>query len=48
MLRWLVEDAHAKARTVFLLTNKLNTHTPGRLYAAFAPDGARRIAGRLE
>src|SRR4051794_24449719 len=28
-LRWLVEDLHEEARTVVLVTDNLNTHTPG-------------------
>ena len=47
-LRWLVEDLHAEARRVVLVTDNLNTHTPGCLYEAFAPARARAIAGRLE
>ncbi len=48
VLRWLVEDVHAEAREVVLVTDNLNTHTPGCLYEAFAPERARRIAERLE
>jgi hypothetical protein len=48
VLRWLVEDVHAEARKVVLVTDNLNTHTPGCLYEAFAPERARRIAERLE
>ena len=47
-LRWLVEDLHAEARRVVLVTDNLNTHGPGCLYEAFAPARARAIAGRLE
>jgi hypothetical protein len=31
-----------------LVQDKLNTHTPASLYAAFAPAEARRLADRLE
>jgi hypothetical protein len=48
VLRWLVEDVHAEARTVVLVTDNLNTHGPGCLYEALAPDRARRIAAKLE
>ena len=48
VLRWLVEDLHADARKVVLVSDNLNTHTPGCLYEAFAPARARAIAERLE
>jgi len=48
LLRWLVEDIHAEAQKVVLVTDNLNTHTPGCLYQAFDPDRARRIAAELE
>jgi hypothetical protein len=48
VLRWLVEELHTDARKVVLVTDNLNTHDPGSLYEAFAPDRARRIAERLE
>jgi transposase len=48
VLRWLVEDLHPEARKVVLVTDNLNTHTPGCLYEAFAPARARAIAERLE
>jgi hypothetical protein len=48
VLRWLVEDLHPEARKVVLVTDNLNTHTPGCLYEAFAPARARGIAERLE
>ena len=48
VLRWLVEDLHPDARKVVLVTDNLNTHTPGCLYEAFAPARARAIAERLE
>jgi transposase len=48
VLRWLVEDLHGEARKVVLVTDNLNTHTPGCLYEAFDPARARRIAQRLE
>jgi DDE superfamily endonuclease len=48
LLRWLVEDIHAEAETVVLVTDNLNTHGPGCLYEAFDPGRARRIARRIE
>jgi hypothetical protein len=48
LLRWLVEDLHDEARKIVLVTDNLNTHTPGCLYEAFAPERARRIAEKLE
>ena len=33
---------------IVLVMDQLNTHTPGSLYEAFAPDEARRIADKLE
>jgi transposase len=47
-LRWLVEELHEDARTVVLVTDNLNTHTPGCLYEAFEPARARAIAAKLE
>jgi len=48
VLRELVEDLHAEADRVVLVTDNLNTHGPGCLYEAFDPARARRIAERLE
>jgi len=48
VLRWLVEEVHADARKVVLVTDNLNTHGPGCLYDAFEPSRARRIAEKLE
>src|SRR4051794_5739225 len=48
VLRWLAEDVHADARAVVLVTDNLNTHTPGCLYGAFEPGRARAIAEKLE
>jgi len=47
-LRWLVEELHADARKVVLVTDNLNTHTPACLYEAFEPGRARAIAERIE
>jgi hypothetical protein len=43
-----VEELHPEARRVVLVTDNLNTHTPGCLYEAFEPARARAIAERLE
>jgi hypothetical protein len=48
LLRWLVEDIHAEAERVVLVTDNLNTHAPGCLYEAFDPVRARAIARKLE
>jgi hypothetical protein len=48
VLRWLMEDLHPDARKVVLVTDNLNTHTPGCLYEAFEPARARAIAAKLE
>jgi hypothetical protein len=48
VLRWLVEDVHAEAGKIVLVTDNLNTHTPACLYEAFPPEQARRIAEKLE
>jgi hypothetical protein len=48
VLRELVEEIHAEAARVVLVTDNLNTHGPGCLYEAFEPSRARRIAAKLE
>ena len=48
VLLWLVEDVHAEAEKIVLVTDNLNTHTPACLYEAFPPEQARRIAEKLE
>src|SRR5262249_43428771 len=48
VLRELVEEIHGEARKVVLVTDNLNTHSPGCLYEAFEPAQARRIAEKLE
>jgi hypothetical protein len=47
-LRWLAEEIFDEARKLVLVTDNLNTHTPGALYEAFGPAEARRVAERLE
>jgi hypothetical protein len=48
VLRWLVEEVHAQAEKVVLVTDNLNTHKPASLYEAFPPEQARRILEKLE
>jgi hypothetical protein len=48
VLRWLVEDVHAEADKVVLVTDNLNTHKAASLYQAFPPEQARRIAAKIE
>jgi DDE superfamily endonuclease len=47
-LRWVVEEAFAAAGRLVLVTDNLNTHTPGPLYEALLPPRARAVAERLE
>jgi hypothetical protein len=47
-IRDLVEGRYHEAEKVVLVMDQLNTHTPASLYEAFAPQGARRLAERLE
>ena len=44
----LVDERYADVKTVVLVMDNLNTHTPASLYEAFAPEEAKRIADRLE
>jgi hypothetical protein len=48
VLRWLVEEVHAEADKIVLVTDNLNTHKAASLYEAFPPEQARRIAERIE
>ena len=47
-LRSLVDEEYPEARTIVLVTDNLNTHSPACLYERFDPAEARRIAARLE
>jgi hypothetical protein len=47
-LKRLLDEVYPEAETVVLVTDNLNTHGPGSLYEAFAPEEARRLAERLE
>ena len=47
-VRRLLEEHYAEAERVVLVMDNLNTHEMARLYEAFAPAEARRLAERLE
>jgi len=47
-IRELVDGRYREAEKVVLVMDQLNTHWPASLYEAFPPEGARRIAERLE
>lgn len=47
-VRELVDKDFPDAEKIVLVMDNLNTHTPGALYEAFAPEEARRILERLE
>ncbi len=47
-LRRLVDVDYPDAEKVVLVTDNLNTHTPGCLYERFEPAEARRIVSKLE
>jgi hypothetical protein len=44
----LVDTHFPEAEVIRVVMDNLNTHTPGSLYKAFAPEEARRILKRLE
>jgi hypothetical protein len=47
-MRDLVDVHFPEAEKVRVVMDNLNTHTPGSLYKAFAPEEARRILKKLE
>ena len=47
-IRELVDVDFPNAKRIVLVQDNLNTHTPGSLYEAFAPEEARRILEKLE
>ncbi len=47
-IRQLVDTDFPEASKIVLVMDNLNTHTPGALYEAFAPQEARRILERRE
>lgn len=47
-LRWVVDGVYEEAEKVVLVTDDLNVHAAGRLYEAFDPVTARRLAEKIE
>jgi transposase len=47
-VRQLVDVHYPQAEKIVLVMDNLNTHTPGALYDAFAPNEAKRLCDRLE
>ena len=47
-LQLLADADYPQADKIVLVTDNLNTHTPGCLYERFTPPEARRIASKLE
>jgi transposase len=47
-MRELVDVHFPQAEVIRVVLDNLNTHTPGALYEAFAPEEARRILRKLE
>ncbi len=48
VVRELCDVLYAKAKTIVLVMDQLNTHNVASLYEAFTPAEARRLAERLE
>lgn len=44
----LVDVEYPEAEVIVLVMDNLNTHTPARLYEAFEPAEAKRLADKLE
>ena len=47
-VKQLVDVHYPDTERIVLVMDQLNTHSPASLYAAFAPDEAKRLADRLE
>ena len=47
-MQYLCEVLYPEAQTIRVVLDNLNTHTPGSLYLAFAPEKARQFTKRLE
>jgi hypothetical protein len=47
-IKELVDDRHRDARTIVLVMDQLNTHTPASLYETFPPAEAERLADKIE
>jgi len=47
-LRTISDDIYRDAKTIVLVCDNLNTHSPAAFYQAFEPSEARRLAERFE
>jgi hypothetical protein len=47
-MKWLVDEAYPDAELIRIVLDNLNTHGAASLYAAFAPEEARRLVKKLE
>lgn len=47
-MKEVLDGPYAKASRVVLVMDQLNTHSTASFYEAFAPDEARRLAGKLD
>jgi hypothetical protein len=47
-IKAMLDERHAQASKVRLVMDNLNTHNVASLYESFAPQEARRLAGKLE
>ena len=47
-IKTMVDEVYPRAEKIVLVMDNLNTHTPGSLYEAFAPEEAKRLADKLE
>lgn len=48
VIRILCEEMYPEAKRIVLVQDNVNTHGPHSLYAAFAPEEARRLMERIE
>lgn len=48
ILRYTSDTLYPRAEKIVLVTDNLNTHSPGSLYKAFRPEEARRLVERFE
>lgn len=48
VIRLLCDEMYPQAKKIILVQDNLNTHGPHSLYAAFAPEEARRLMERIE
>jgi hypothetical protein len=47
-MKYLCDELYPEAEVIRVVLDNLNTHSPASLYAAFAPEEARRLTERLE